>query len=89
MPNHFHVILKIDSLKVQGKEIKIKSVSSLLGALKTTTSKLIHLQWFQDFAWHRSYHDNIIRDEKAYTNISNYIDLNPAKWFEDKFYNKN
>jgi REP element-mobilizing transposase RayT len=88
MPNHFHFILEIDSLKVKDKEVKIKSVSSLLGALKTTSSNEIHKLGFEDFAWHRSFHDHIIRDENSYQNISNYIDLNPQKWFQDKFYNK-
>lgn len=35
--------------------------------------------------WQRNYYENIIRDEKAYQNISNYIKNNPAKWHEDKF----
>ena len=30
--------------------------------------------------WQRNYHDQIIRDERAYHNISNYIRENPAKW---------
>ena len=59
-----------------------------MGAMKTTSSSQIHKIGFEDFAWHRSFHDHIIRDEKSYINISNYIDLNPQKWFEDRFYVK-
>ncbi|PVD52769.1 hypothetical protein DC498_07510 [Terrimonas sp.] len=36
--------------------------------------------------WQRNYYEHIIRDEKSYQNISNYIINNPAKWAEDKFY---
>ena len=86
MPNHFHLILEIDSSKVNTNEIKIKSLSSLMGALKTTSSKQICDFGFIDFAWHRSFHDHIIRNEKEYELISNYIDRNPQKWFEDRFY---
>ncbi len=86
MPNHFHLILEIDSSKVNTNEIKIKSLSSLMGALKTTSSKQIRDFGFIDFAWHRSFHDHIIRNEKEYDLISNYIDRNPQKWFEDRFY---
>ena len=86
MPNHFHLILEIDSSKVNINEIKIKSLSSLMGALKTTSSKQIRDFGFIDFAWHRSFHDHIIRNEKEYELISNYIDRNPQKWFEDRFY---
>lgn len=86
MPNHFHVIIEIDRQLVKGKDIKIKSLSSLMGALKTTTSKQIHMSGFEDFAWHRSFHDHIIRNDISYQNILNYIDLNPQKWLEDCFY---
>ncbi|MBA3899895.1 MAG: hypothetical protein H0X62_06740, partial [Bacteroidetes bacterium] len=36
----------------------------------------------------RNYHEHIIRNEKSYHNISEYIINNPAKWPEDKFYSK-
>jgi REP element-mobilizing transposase RayT len=36
--------------------------------------------------WQRNYYEHIIRDEKSYNNISNYIINNPAKWAEDKFF---
>lgn len=85
MPNHFHLILEIDSLKVKDLEIKIKSLSSLIGAMKTTSSKLIHDAGFNDFQWHRSFHDHIIRDEKSYLNIFNYIINNPNSWKKDCF----
>lgn len=86
MPNHFHFILEIDD-KDAG-DLKIKSVSSLLGALKTTSSKSIHFAGLLDFEWHRSFHDHIIRDEKSYRNIFNYITNNPRNWWNDKFFSK-
>lgn len=36
--------------------------------------------------WQRNYYEIIIRDARAYHNISNYIINNPQKWDEDKFY---
>jgi REP element-mobilizing transposase RayT len=88
MPNHFHLIIEINSQNVVGKEIKIKSLSSLMGAMKTTSSYQIHELGFKDFAWHRSFHDRIIRDERAYNTIFNYISNNPANWLKDKFFQK-
>lgn len=67
---------------------KIKSLSELMGAYKTTTSKKIHLAGYAEFAWQRSFHDHIIRDEKSYERISNYIINNPNSWDQDKFYRK-
>lgn len=96
MPNHIHAIIEIDSmnivetareLSVPKESIKIKSLSELMGAFKTTSSKLIHLAGYEDFQWQRSFHDHIIMDEKSYLNISNYIETNPERWEEDKFYN--
>ena len=36
--------------------------------------------------WQRNYYEHIIRDERSYQTISEYIVNNPAKWTEDKFY---
>ena len=86
MPNHVHAILEIDSSRGEDRSIKIKSLSSLFGAFKTTSSKLIHQAGFLDFLGHRSFHDHIIRTDKSYHNISSYIDQNPSKWGSDKFF---
>ena len=34
--------------------------------------------------WQRNYYEHVIRDERAYENISNYIINNPAKWTADR-----
>ena len=39
-----------------------------------------------DQIWQRSYHDHIIRGDKDYANIWDYIDSNPAKWLDDLYY---
>lgn len=88
MPNHVHVIIEIDAIGT-ARELsvqKIKSLSSLIGAFKTTSSKMIHQAGFVDFVWQRSFHDHIIRNERSYSNISNYIDTNPEKWMADTFF---
>lgn len=35
--------------------------------------------------WQRNYYEHIIKTEKAYENISNYIINNPKNWLNDKF----
>jgi REP element-mobilizing transposase RayT len=42
----------------------------------------------QDKVWQRDYYEHIIRDERAYRNIANYIRTNPLRWNEDKFFRK-
>jgi len=92
MPNHIHGIIEINGPAVgagrdlplqQESIVKIKSLSEIMGAYKTTTSKKIHLLGFHEFKWQRSFHDHIIRDLNSYENITNYIKNNPKKWDED------
>ena len=86
MPNHVHGVIEINSDLATDISIKIKSLSELIGAFKTTTSKQIHLIGNEKFAWQRSFHDHIIRDDAAYARICNYIETNPEKWEKDTFF---
>ena len=70
------------------RESKIKSLSELIGAYKMRVSKKIHLEGYAEFAWQRSFHDHIIRDEQSYETIASYIINNPNSWEQDKFFNK-
>jgi REP element-mobilizing transposase RayT len=94
MPNHIHGILEINRVVHVGtgghlsvpEYPKIKSLSELMGAYKTTVSKQIHEAGFPQFAWHRSFYDNIIRNETSHGKISDYIQNNPTQWKNDRFY---
>lgn len=99
MPNHMHGIIEIKRKIVRtgrymaGRDLplslpKIKSLSEIIGAYKMTVSKQIHLSGYTDFSWQRSFHDHIIRDQKSYERISNYILKNPKTWYDDKFFNR-
>lgn len=85
MPNHVHLLFQIDRSKVDSEEVKIKTVSSLMGAFKTTSSKAIHLIGNTSFGWQRSFHDHIVRSRTAYEKIFQYISNNPENWEKDKF----
>ena len=39
-----------------------------------------------NFAWQSRFHDHIIRNSKTFDTIQNYIEQNPLKWSEDRFY---
>ena len=92
MPNHFHgiIIINPDNLTNVGTsrdlslrqepKIKIKSLSELIGAFKTKSSKEIHIAGNINFKWQRSFYDKIIRNEKELFNIRKYIQQNPLKW---------
>lgn len=60
------------------------SISSIIGGYKSAVTKhanRLHL----DFKWQTRFYDTIIKDARAFDNISNYIKNNPEKWGEDKF----
>ena len=82
MPNHIHMILFL-----QGEGCK-DTLSDVLCALKSVTTKKANQ--IDGCAgrriWQRSFHDHIIRDEKDYLKIWQYIDENPSKWEQDCFY---
>ena len=48
----------------------------------TINARKIHA----DFGWQSRFHDHIIRNEKSFQKIKNYILENPLKWTDDKFY---
>ena len=85
MPNHIHGILIIDKSIQPGHDLvlHIKSLSSLIGAFKTTSSKSIRLNGLNNFTWQRSFYDHIIRNEKSLKKIREYIINNPAAWAKD------
>lgn len=41
-------------------------------------------QQFDGRFWQRNYWEHIIRDERAYHNITRYIINNPSKWWQDR-----
>jgi putative transposase len=63
------------------------SISSIVGGYKSAVTKHANRLGF-DFAWQVRFHDHIIRDEKSFNFISQYIINNPEKWEDDKFYSK-
>ena len=71
MPNHIHFILEIK------KDGAIK-LSSAIGYFKSIVTKELKIKPL----WTRGYYDRVIRDEKEYNNVYNYIINNP---YRDKY----
>ena len=69
------------------KNLFVRStISKAVGYLKMNASRDIHNKGYTDTVWQRSFYDHVIRSEQDYQKIRNYIDTNPAKWQEDKYY---
>ena len=92
MPNHIHIIFLIDNdAEINGREDPSPTISNVVGWLKYNITKqinqingIVYNKIFQ-----RSFHDHIIRSEKDYFKIWEYIDNNPTRWKTDCFYIEN
>lgn len=83
MPNHIHLILFVnepDGTPRAASPTKAV-IPRFVAAIKRFTNKEIGEKVFQ-----RSYHDHIIRSEKDYLRIWEYIENNPKQWELDCFY---
>lgn len=66
------------------------SVSEVIRAFKARVTRDIHKSLpGAQFKWESRFYDRIIRDERAYHNISHYIRNNPKKWTDDTSHPKN
>ena len=86
MPNHVHMILHISSKEIGDGPMWSSAptdtkIESLIRTWKTLITKEL------GFAlWQRSYYDHVIRSDEDYRMIGEYINGNPGKWAEDKYY---
>lgn len=80
MPNHVHLILTITADEC-GRMISAPTVSNVVGSMKRWVSKELGVS-----IWQKSFFDRVIRGEKDYLEIWQYIDKNPLKWVSDELY---
>ncbi len=84
MPNHIHIIIQIE----RQEQSPCPTVGDVICTFKSITTKKSNL--FDNVKgrkiWQFRYHDHIIRNEKEYLKIWQYIDTNPQKWEEDCYH---
>ena len=85
MPNHIHLILLIDKPLPNESSKEQSPANALIPHFVSTLKRFCHRD-IGSKIFQRSYHDHIIRSEKDYLKIWEYIDNNPARWKEDCFY---
>ncbi|MEO7215086.1 transposase [Mucilaginibacter sp.] len=94
MPNHIHGILFLNKpAKIDWQPNKFgpqrQNLGSVMRGFKASVKTYATINGI-DFEWQPRFHDHIIRSEKEYTNIRNYIANNPQQWLlngdkEDNF----
>lgn len=98
MPNHVHGVLVLGNSLKEETDSKGGVTGKNNPMTKDSVSKII--RWYKgictfrikkdqpDFGWQSRFHDHIIRDEKSFDNIQNYIASNPLNWEKDKFHSR-
>lgn len=82
MPNHIHLILRISAEPQSGPpRASAPTLSDAIGAMKRLINKEVGAN-----NWQRSFHEHVIRGAEDYAMIWDYIEKNPAKWAEDRYY---
>ena len=98
MPDHFHGIIVIHDhtitvgavheppLHPHPQPRRIMTIPLIIGYLKMNTAKQINLlrQTPGEQVWQRGYFDKILRVDKDYDSLVEYILTNPARWGMDK-----
>ena len=77
MPNHIHLIIVMQNGRTQFSP----TVSRIIKQFKGKVTKQVGF-----CIWQKSFYDHIIRDENDYLRIWEYIENNPYKWTEDKYF---
>ena len=62
------------------------NIGAIVRGYKSSVTKQLNLLNFGCTVWQRNYHEHIIRNQKSYKTIAEYIVNNPSKWNNDKFY---
>ncbi len=95
MPNHIHLIIRINRV-LENIDISLghpqgASLQQIVGAYKS----LVSVEWlkfckinnvYTNKIWQRSYYEHVIRDEKSYFEVFKYIYEIPLKCQDDEYF---
>ena len=100
MPNHAHAVIVISEPEVSGSEGRDglqtaptsgdmwkKPLGRLVGAYKTHSTVLINQIENTPGVrfWQRNYYERVIRNEREFVAIYDYIQTNPLNWDKDEY----
>ena len=84
MPNHIHLLVSFET--DSGGASPSPTLFAVVRALKSLSTRLSRDDLGELPLWQRSYYEHVIRNEHDYREIWEYIDANPVKWAEDRYY---
>ena len=90
MPNHIHFVIELCEWADTGPA---PTIPEIICSFKTrTTYEIIkeiknnRIEPFKNKIWQRNYYEHVIRKEKEYLEIAEYINNNPYNWEKDEYY---
>ena len=86
MPNHVHLLLTLDERENAGGASPSPTIPDVVCALKSLAFRQAKPLLSGAPLWQRSFHDHVVRDDREYQTIWEYIDGNAAKWADDCYY---
>ena len=83
MPDHIHFLLRID--REFGTGNPSPTLGNVMGWYKYQVTRQINVQFGQqgEKIFQRSYYDHVVRNQRDYDEIWQYIENNPRKWALD------
>ena len=85
MPNHIPAIISINNDLTAGASPR-PTLSDIICTFKSITTRLCNKRHKGNKIFQTSFYDHIIRGQEDFKEIWEYIDGNPQKWREDRFY---
>ena len=84
MPNHIHILF--DTTRRATARVA-PTLGKIVGAYKSTVITLCRREELSNHSfWQRGYYEHIVRTERDLSEIRKYINENPDRWAEDKYY---
>ena len=80
MPNHIHLLLQIHT-DADGRPMTAPTIQWVVNQMKGIVSKKAGFS-----VWQKGFYDHVVRNQRDYLDILNYIEGNPGKWEEDVLY---
>jgi len=80
MPNHIHLLLQIHADE-NGRAMLAPTISQVVQQMKGFVTKKAGCA-----LWQKGFYDHVIRNEKDFWEVSEYIQNNPIKWGKDEFF---
>ena len=84
MPNHVHLLISFCT--ETGGASPSPTLFDVVRVFKSLSTRLSRDHLGELPLWQRSFHEHVIRNERDYREIWEYIDENPARWAEDRYY---